>query len=272
MRLWVLGSMVGALVGLVPLEARAEQYNVAVTAGNEGDSHGGDNSDPNAFALFQREDGAGAEFYEASADASAGSVYASASHVDPLPPAAVSTSAAATIAETLHFDELPADSVTIRAGLNVLVSATRIVGFANAAASIQIGSCSAGIGHNAVTGPTQSSNCPGTGPGTIEMVLTRDQIIAMNAELDIAVNVSASLEAQGGLNATALAGGALPLLARGADPPPGNAYLELDPPLQISYTGPNTFFPVPEAGAPLLAAVVAATLAACRRRAVRART
>jgi hypothetical protein len=267
MRRWVLGSIFGAIAVFGPLSAPAEQYNVVASAGNDGDSHGGDNSDPDAFATFQRNEGGGAEFYTASADASVAAVSASASHTDPLPPAAISTSAAASIEETIHFDELPADSVTIRAGLDVTVTATRLAGFANAAGSIHVGSCSAGVGFNAVNGPTESSNCPGSGPGTIEMVLTRDQILAMNGELDIEVHVSATLEAQGGLNASASANGALPLLiARGAEPPPGRAYLELDPPLQISYTGSQTFFPVPEPGAPLLAAAGAATLAACRRR------
>jgi hypothetical protein len=266
MRQWILGSMLGALAGFGPLPAQAEQYNVVADAGNEGDSHGGDNSDPDAFATFQRSEGAGSEFYIAGADASNGSVFASASRTDPLPFLAISTRAAASIEETIHFDELPADSVTIRAGLAVSVTAFRNIGFANAGGSIQVGSCTAGVGFNAVTGPTENSTCPGSGPGTIEMVLTRDQIIAMNGELDIEVHVSANLESQGGIDASASATGALPLLARGAEPPPGRAYLELDPPLAISYTGSNTFFPVPEPGAPLLVAVGAATLAAYRRR------
>jgi hypothetical protein len=266
MRRWILGSIVGALAAGSAVPAAAEQYNVVASAGNDGDSHV-DNNDPTAFAEFFRAEGGGAESYEASADASSGSISAYAAHADPLPPVTITTGAAAGIAETIHFDELPATSVTIRGVLAVETSAMRTVGFANASASLTIGPCTASAAYNAVSGGTSGSNCPGAGPNSIQLVLTRDQIIAANGELDIEVQVSAQLEAFGGLNASASANGALPLLlARGAQPPPGHAYLELDPPLQISYTGPNTFFPVPEPGAPLLAAVGAATLAACRRR------
>jgi hypothetical protein len=270
MRRWILGSIVGALAAAVAVPAAAEQYNVVANAGNDGDAHV-DNDDPNAFAEFFRAEGGGEESYNASADAGSGSVSAYAAHSDPLPPLTITTGAAAGIAETIHFDELPATSVTIRGVLAVETSASRNVGFANASATLTIGACSTSSSYNAVSGATSGSNCPGAGPGSIEFVLTRDQIIAANGELDIEVQVSAQLEAQGGLDATASASGALPLLlARGAGPPPpGRAYLSLDPPLQISYTGGATSFPaipVPEPGAPLLAAVGSATLAAFRRR------
>jgi hypothetical protein len=256
--------LAGALAGA---PAGAEQYLVNAAAGNNGDSHV-DNDDPDAFAEFQRSEmGGGAEFYQASANASSGTIFASASHTDPLPPLTISTRAAAGIEETIHFDELPADSVTVRATLGVGVFASRNVGFANASARLDLGGCYVTKSHNAVSGPDGGTNCPGqAGADTIELVLTREQIMANN-ELDISVQISAQLEAFGGLDAEAHVGGGISL-ARGAGPVPGVVYLELDPPLAISFTGSQTSFPVPapEPGAPLLLAAGAAALAAGGRR------
>jgi hypothetical protein len=266
---WLAGSGVALLLALAALPAGAEQYNVVASAGNDGDAHV-DNDDPAAQASFSRTD-VGSELYEAGANADGGSVYASAFHVDPLPFAAITTGAGASIEETIHFEELPTTSVTISAQIGAAVTATRVVGFANASASINLDECSASIGHNAVTGPSQSSNCPGDGSGSVVLVLTRDELIARNAEVDIEVHVSATLEASGGLNASASATGALPLLLRrGAAPEPGRAYLTIDPPLEVTFTGSATHFdpiPAPEPGAPLLVAVGAGVLAMCRRRA-----
>lgn len=257
----------GVWLALAAGPAGAEQYLVNAAAGNNGDSHV-DNDDPDAFAEFQRSEmGGGAEFYQASADASTGTLFASASHADPLPPLTISTRAAAGIEETIHFDELPADSVTIRATLGVGVFASRKVGFANASARLDLGGCYVTKSHNAVNGPDGGTNCPGqAGSDTIELVLTREQIMASN-EIDISVQISAQLEAFGGLDAEAVVSGGIPL-ARGAGPVPGVVYLELDPPLAISFTGSQTSFPVlvPEPGAPLLLAVGAAALAVVDRR------
>jgi hypothetical protein len=263
---WLAGSGVALLLALAAPPAGAEQYNVVASAGNDGDSHV-DNDDPSAQASFSRTDG-GFELYEAGADANGGSVYANATHVDPLPPLTVTTGAGASIEETIHFEELPATSVTISAQIGATVTASRTVGFANASASVSLDECSTSIAWNAVTGPTQGSNCPGDGPGAVELVLTRDELIARNGEVDIEVHVSAQLEAQGGLDASASATGVLPLLLpRGATPEPGRAYLTIDPPLEVSFTGSATHFdpiPVPEPAAPLLGVVGAAVLAAAR--------
>jgi hypothetical protein len=186
MRRWILGGVVGALTSFGPLAAHAEQYNVVASAGNHGDAHV-DNDDPTAFAEFFRAEGGGEESYNASADASSGSVSAYATHADPLPPLTITTGAGAGIAETIHFDELPATSVTVRGALAVETSASRVVGFANASATLTIGGCSASSAYNADSGATSGSNCPGNGPGSIEFVLTCDQIIAANGELDIEV-------------------------------------------------------------------------------------
>jgi len=264
MRRWqVAVTGFGVWLALAAGPAGAEQYLVNAAAGNEGDS-AVNQDDPDAFAEFQRSEGGGAEFYQASADASSGSLFASASHTDPLPFLTISTRAAAGIEETIHFDELPADSVTIRATLGVGVFATRNVGFASASARLDLGGCYVTKSHNAVTGPDGGTNCPGAGGDTVELVLTREQIMASN-EIDISVQISAQLEAFGGLDAEAYVGGGAPL-ARGAGPVPGVVYLELDPPLAISFTGSQTSFPVPEPGAPLLLAMGSAVLCAARRR------
>jgi hypothetical protein len=259
--------LVGTLLLTGAGAALAEQYNVVASAGPDGDSHGGNNSDPDATASFMHVEGGGSEIYEAFADASSGSVLASALRVEPLPNGSNTTSSAALIEETIHFDELPDQSVTIRARLGVTVLATRKVGFASAHASLELGGCSVSRSYNAVTGATESNSCPGGDTGTIELVLTRDEIIAASGELDISVQVSAQLEASGGLNASATAGGS-GSLSRGGGPTPGLVQLSLDPPLAISFTGPNTQFPVlaPEPGAPLLAAAGAAVLCAAGRR------
>jgi hypothetical protein len=111
--------------------------------------------------------------------------------------------------------------------------------------------------------------------------VTPEQLELASYEIYLTVNASASVEgpAQLQLASATVNGGAGTLLAkrragRGSEPIPGIVYLEFDPPIAHSFTGPNTFFPVPEPGAPLLAAVGAATLstlAACRRRAARKR-
>jgi hypothetical protein len=244
--------------------ADAERYLVNAAAGNDGDSHV-DNDDPDAYAEFQRSlKGGGAEFYEASADASSGSIFASASRTDPVPPGSVSTRSAASIEETIHFQELPADSVTIRATLGVGVTASRNVGFASASARLDLGSCYVTRSYNAVSGASSGTNCPGSEDGTIELVLTRDDLLASSAQVDIQVHVSAQLESFGGLDASASVGGGIPL-SRGSGPAPGRIYLELDPPLAHSFTGSMTDFPVPEPGAPLLLAAGSAALLAARR-------
>lgn len=266
MRSWrVAVSGLGVWLALATGPAGAEQYLVNAAAGNNGDS-AVNQDDPDAFAEFQRSEGGGAEFYQASADASSGSLFASASHSDPLPFLTISTRAAAGIEETIHFDELPADSVTIRATLGVGVYASRNVGFANASARLDLGGCYVTKSYNAVDGPGGGTNCPSGEGGTIELVLTREQIMASNG-LDISVSISAQLEAFGGLDAEAVVGAGVPL-SRGAGPVPGQVFLELDPPLAISFTGSQTSFPVlaPEPGAPLLLAAGAAALAAGGRR------
>jgi hypothetical protein len=249
--------------------ADAERYLVNAAAGNDGDSHV-DDDDPDAYAEFQRvQKGGGAEFYQASADASAGGLFASASRVDPLPPAAISTRSAATIEETIHFDELPADSVSVTATLGVAVTASSNVGFANASARLDLGACYVTRGYNAGSGPSASTNCPGLadpGTGTITLQVTRDQLIASGGELDILVSVSAQLETLGGIDGEAHAGGGF---SRGDQPVPGRVYLQLDPPLAHHFTGSMTAFPVPEPGAPLLLAAGGGVLLAARRRRAR---
>jgi hypothetical protein len=263
--------MSAGLLFLVAGTSGAEQYLVNASAGNSGDAHV-NNDDPDAYATFERTEPPGAEFYSAGANADGGLVYARASRTDPLPPAAISTSAAASIEETIHFDELPEDSVSVTAILGVGVTASRIVGFASASARLDLGACYVAKGYNAVSGPTSGGNCPGSQGNSIQLVLTREQLIQSGGELDISVSVSAQLESFGGLDATAEASGGASLMSGdarlaslAADPAPGTIYLALDPPLAVSYSGTHTVFPAPEPGAPLLAAACGATLCALRR-------
>ena len=258
----------GLLLLLVSGGSGAEQYLVNAAAGNAGDAHV-NNDDPDAYASFQRsEAGGGAESYQAGANASSGQIYARASRVDPLPPAAITTGAAASIAETIHFDELPEDSVTVTATLGVGVIASKTKGFANASASLQVGSCYVTKGYSAGGGPSSGGNCPGSETGTVHFTLTRNQLIQSGGELDVSVNVSAQLESQGGIEGFAEVSGGAGLvngLAPPETPEPGTIYLVLDPPLAISYSGTQTFFPAPEPEAPLLAVACGATLFAMRR-------
>jgi hypothetical protein len=265
MRLWHWsGALALGLLFAGPVHG--ERYLVNAAAGNNGDGHV-NNDDPDAFAEYSRVDGAGFEIYEASANASSGSVFASAARTDPLPFIPISTRAAAGIEETIHFDELPADSVTVTASLGAVAQAMRNVGGASASARLDLGfSCYttvsfvAGGGGSTAGGVCGGNLIQGT---TLQLVLTRDQILDANLELDIQVHVSAQLESLGGIDGSATVSGGLPL-ARGGTPVPGRVYLELDPPLAISFTGSQTFFPAPEPGAPLLAVVGVAVLAAAR--------
>jgi len=255
----VLGLLLGASA------AGAEQYNVAVSAGNNGDSHGGDNSDPDAQASFERdEEPGGAEFYEARADSSTGSLSASAVRVDPLP-AGVSTSAGAIIEETIHFEELPASTVTIRASLGVGLGVTAASGVARAGARVTLraapGECNRTMSDHSALGPDENGSCNtasgSTGSGYVELVLTGDQLLDSNLEVDIEASVSAELENLGaGIDGSASASGGAGL-SRGGEPLPGTIYVNIDPPLAHTYTGSMTAFPVlaPEPGAPLLLAV-----------------
>jgi hypothetical protein len=260
-----LGLLLASALGAA--EAGAEQYLVNAAAGNDGDAHV-NNDDPDAFAEFQRAEGGGAEFYQASADASSGSIFASASRTDPLPFLSISTRAAASIEETIHFDELPADSVTIEATLGVGVTASRNVGAASAFARLDLGACSVTRSYNAASGPSSGTNCPAQGDpaaGTITLVVTRDQLIATGGQVDIAVNVSAQLESLGGIDGQALVAGGVPF-SRGSQPTPGHVLLAIDPPLAHHFTGSMTsFLAVPEPGAPLLVAAGAAVLLAAGR-------
>lgn len=256
--------------------AGAEQYNVAVSAGNNGDSHGGNNSDPDAQASFTRdEEPGGAEFYEARADASTGSLSASATRVDPLP-AGVSTSAAAIIEETIHFEELPATTVTIRASLGVSFAVTATPGIARAGARVTLraaaGECNRTMSDHSMLGPEENGSCNtpsgSTGSGYVELVLTADQLLDSNLEVDVEASVSAALEDLGaGIDGAASASGGAGL-SRGGAPLPGTIYVNIDPPLAHSYTGSMTSFPVlaPEPGAPLLLATGAAALWVAGRR------
>jgi hypothetical protein len=100
--------------------------------------------------------------------------------------------------------------------------------------------------------------------GAVELVVSRDDLIARGGQVDIQVHVSAQLESIGGIEGEAYVGGGIPF-SRGATPPPGRVYLELDPPLAHTFTGSLTDFPVPEPGAPLLLAAGGAALLAARR-------
>lgn len=279
---WVPGRRIGGLLLVVVLgwasgPALAEQYLVNAAAGNEGDA-AVDQDDPDASASFSRVD-VGSELYEASADASSGGVFASASRTDPLPPAAISTRAAAGIEETIVFDELPADSVTIEATMGIEVFAARTVGAANASARLTLvastGECSFLRSYNAALGPSEEPACNAiggsAGGGTVTLVLTRDQLLASNLQVDIEINVSAQLESIGGIDGSAIAAGGVGF-SRGPAVP-GTVFVDIDPPLAHHYVGSMTAFPtsVPEPGAPALLAVGAATLLACGRRRARAR-
>jgi hypothetical protein len=228
-----------------------------------------DNDDPDAVAEFTRSEGGGQEFYRASANAAGGSLLAHASRSDPLSPS--SMTAAANIEETIHFTEFPSpgNTVSITATLGVTVSATATTGFARAFGSVRLvgpdGECTAST--NTQTG--SSSHCDdgagSAGSGKVTLVLTREQLEDSFGEVDLFASVSAELESFGGIDGSATASGGVGF-ARGGEPAPGTIHIDVDPPLAHTYTGSQTFFPVPEPGAPLLAAVGGAVLAATRRR------
>ena len=77
MRRRILGSVVGGffLFGGADAPAEAAQYNVAASAGNEGDAHES-NSDPDAHASFTRSEDTATESYDAGANANGGSLHA----------------------------------------------------------------------------------------------------------------------------------------------------------------------------------------------------
>jgi hypothetical protein len=199
MRTWLRLVGLAALALVAAAGAGAEQYNVTANAGNDGDSHL-NNDDPDAEAEFVRSD-VGTEVYRASANAAFGSLSASASRQDPLPPG-VTTSSGASIEETIHFSELPAGSVTIRATLGVAAQATSATGVARASASLTLrgstGDCTYSMTQNSVLGFQDSNGCAATGgsagDGVVELTLTSDQLLASNAQVDIEANVSAQLE------------------------------------------------------------------------------
>jgi hypothetical protein len=267
---------IAALWAVVAAGAGAERYNVAASAGNDGDSHV-DNDDPDAFAEFVREDVVlgGAEFYEASANAAGGSLQASASRSGSLAPLAVTTGAAANLEETIHFTDLPPnpnDTVSIKATLGIAVGATAAVGFANASGSVTLrgpaGECTASTSAVAGSGTTSNESCQDgageTGSGAVTLILTRTQLESSGGDVDILANVSAQLENFGGLEASAFASGGAGL-SRGGAPVPGTIHIDIDPPLAHAYTGSQTFFLVPEPGAPWLLASGAAVLSLAAR-------
>lgn len=184
----------------------------------------------------------------------------------------ISTSSAASIEETIHFDELPNDTVTIRATMDVSVSTSSVTGFSLAFATMNLGGCSVSTSSNNGGKASSQGSCDAIGAAagccTVTLVLSRDQLLAQNLQVDIIANVGASLESQGGINGQALASGGFSL-SRGGEPEPGTIHIDIDPPLAHHYTGSMTAFPVPEPGVPLLAAVGATTIFAARRRAWR---
>ena len=105
--------------------------------------------------------------------------------------------------------------------------------------------------------------------------MTPEQIESIN-EIYIDGSVEAKFEGvanldEGNASAAGGAGFAFARSPRGTEIIPGLVYIEIDPPTAHHFVNELTVFPVPEPGAPLLAAVGAATLAACRRRAAHSR-
>ena len=267
LRMWGVAAGLGlALAG----GAGAERYLVSATAGGDGDGHT-NNDDPDAFAEFVRQD-VGQERYIASANAGSGSLFASASRADPLPFATISTTAGASIEETIHFTELPpnpTDTVSITATLGVAVSATATVGFAKANGSVTLlgpgGSCTASTSTQSGTNESCQANAGFSEPGSVTLVVTRDQLVASGGEVDIIANVSAQLESSGGINGSASASGGTGF-SRGGEPEPGTIHIDIDPPLAHTYTGSQTLFPAARARRTAPLAVGAATLAVARSR------
>jgi hypothetical protein len=273
----LLGSTVVVLSLLAASEpVRAEQYGLAATAGGNGDAH---TSNQDAVVFASGGNGIN-ELYEASADlVNGGSFSVSASASAPGP---VLGGAGVSIQETIHIDETPSGPITIHLTFGAEASAAATGGFANASATAELnafagGKCTSQTSYVANVGPSDLSSCVGADGSAssagLSLTVTPEQLAQTFYEIYLTVNASVSLEGQAQLQFASgtVNGGAGTLLAkrrtgRGSEPLPGIIYLEFDPPIAHSFTGPNTFFPAPEPGAPLLAAVGAAVLAAFRRR------
>jgi len=283
MRRWILGSVaVGALVGFAPLSAGAEQYALACSAGPNGDGHV-NNQDASVVASFGQGDANGNESYEAGANlAEGGALFAQASRSGTFAGFTGSPRAAASFSETIIIDEVPSGPIVIRASFGVNVDATAIGGFgavaqANAHLTLNAfaGSCTSAVSANSVSGHEDNSSCSAADSSAsaagIELTVTPEQIASIN-EVYIDGSVEAKFEGvanltEGGASATGGAGFSFARSPRGTEVIPGVVYIEIDPPTDHRFVNEeHTFFPVPEPGAPLLVAVGAATLAACRRR------
>lgn len=284
MRRWILGSIVGgALAGFMPLPAHAEQYNLgALVAHGDGDTHE-NNDDPSVAASGAYAEANGSESYTAGADLSqGGALYATASRSGELVAGTDSPRAAAGFSETIFIDEVPSGPIVIRAFLGAVVQATATGGFgavAQANASLRLdafaGSCRAAMSANSVSGHEDNSSCSAANSsasaGLVELTVTPETLDDFNYQIYIDGSVEAKFEGvanldQGSASATGGAGFAFARSPRGTEVIPGLVYIEIDPPTAHSFVNELTVFPVPEPGAPLLAAVGAATLAACRRR------
>jgi len=273
-QLWRCGVISGLgllLVGALAGPAGAVQYLVTVSAGDNGDSHGGNNDDPDAHAEDSRAEMTGSEFYEATANTNGGQLHAHAARMGSLSNPTSSPRSVARIEETLHIDEVPTGPLTITATLGVDLEATADAGFggiAKASAGLSLdggtGNCAIALFDHNVSGFQDLSNCSAPGSsaagGVITLVLTPQDLANRSYQIDIDAQVDAGFEGVNAINSAVATASGGTGLSRGAPQPPARLYLELDPPLAHHFTGSQTFFLVPEPGAPLLLAAGAATL------------
>lgn len=248
--------------------ASAVQYLVTVSAGANGDSHGGNNDDPDAHAEWSRMEMTGSEFYAATANANGGQLFAHAARMGTLSFTSAQPRSVARIEETLQIDEVATGPVTITASLGVGLQVVADAGFggiARASAELTLnGNCKTYLLEHNVQGSKDLSSCNVAGwsasAGTVTIVLTPDQLQTLGYEIDIEAQVDAGFEGVNAINSAVATASGGTGLSRGAPQTPGRLYLELDPPLAHHFTGSQTFFLVPEPGAPLLLAAGAATL------------
>ncbi|RIL08146.1 MAG: hypothetical protein DCC71_00690 [Proteobacteria bacterium] len=241
-----------------PSHAGPPRYNVGATALSDGDSHQGDNSDPDAVAHASEAFEFGAATYDASADASSGALSAVASRSGELGFTANQRRSVARIEERIHFDAIPAGPVTIRAELS---AAPEIAGAgARAWATVRLhstptSSCT-GTTYVSIDGEEVLAGCnfgDGAGGGFAQITLTPQQLADAGYVVDVDAQVEANVEeVANGIEANASSAGVVSV--------------SVSPDTPHHYTGPNTAFPAPEADAALAGAAAAVALAALRSR------